>query len=54
MKTRDEMIREAYLKKTIPELHRNNVSILNIFRPRPQTGKGSSFMGKQNNKNKKK
>lgn len=48
MKTRNDLVREAYLKRTIPELHRNGISILDIYRPRPQTGKGASFMGKYN------
>ena len=45
-KTRDEMLREAYLERTLPELHRNNISILDIYRPRSQSGKGASYVGK--------
>jgi hypothetical protein len=50
MRTRDQMLRDAYIKRTLPELHRNGISILDIYRPRSQSGKGSSYVGKSKNK----
>lgn len=48
MMTRNEMIRQAYLKRTLPELHRNGLTAATVYKPRAQTGKGASFIGKQN------
>ena len=43
MKTRDEMVRDFYLK----------IDKIMSTRPRPQTGPGASFMGEMNKPNKK-
>jgi hypothetical protein len=50
IKTRSQIVMESYLSMRVPEIHR--LGIKNYLSPRPQTGKGASWMGRKEKTNK--
>lgn len=52
-KSRSDVIMEAYLSMNIPELHRQGLTNRYIYSPRPQSGKGASWMGRKQETKKK-